>query len=413
MWRHRLLVLVVILATAVFVAAGVYFAPKTYTATAALSATADPAATTSADDLDALRGTIAELSDSRDVLVEVENGLDVERSLQQLRDSVSARWQQGTVNIEIQARDSDPDVAADIANLVAEVLPAHAPAPEVFTFTTSNPAQPPTTYSSPNLLLAIGVGVLLALILSACAALLVDRRTYRLADAESIEQVTAAPVLAHVAPPREPTLQAMDAGTPAADVFRRLRISMEAQASGEPASLVVVTGVVASDLSAWLAANLAISLATVGRLTLLVDGRMVDGDGRPRADEPDTAGLYEVLHGADLDQAVSPGPVPHLSVLPSGQWGVEPHADLIETAFADVMAKAVRRFDAVVVIAPSIDTYDDALIMASGGSLVLAVGEGSIGPERLRAHADRIRSVGARLLGVVLLGRRPERVPVT
>ena len=413
MWRQWWVVLLVVLVTAGAGVAGVVFAPKTYTASATISATADPAATTSSEDLKPLRGTIAELSDSRDVLVEVQADLSVERSLQELRDSVSGRSSDDTVDIVIVAEDGDPDVAAEIANKVAEVLPEHAPTPDLFAFTLSDPAQPPATYSSPNRLLAIGVGALLALILSTCAALLVDRRSYRIEDAESIEEVTAAPVLAHVAPPRKPTLQAMNAGTPAADVFRRLRISMEAQASGDPTSLVVVTGVVASDLNAWLAANLAISLATVGRKTLLVDGRMVDGDERARANEPDTPGLFEVLHGTELDDAVSPGPVSDLMVLPSGHWDGEGHAQLIETAFADVVAKAVRRFDVVVVIAPPIESYDDALIMASGGSILLAVGEGSLGPERLRAHADRVRAVGARLLGVVLLGRRAERVPVS
>jgi hypothetical protein len=35
--------------------------------------------------------------------------------------------------------------------------------------------------------------------------------------------------------------------------------------------------------------------------------------------------------------------------------------------------------------------------------------EASVSANALRAHADRIRAVGARLLGVVLVDREPER----
>ena len=50
-----------------------------------------------------------------------------------------------------------------------------------------------------------------------------------------------------------------------------------------------------------------------------------------------------------------------------------------------------------------------ALYLAVAGPIVLAVVEGSVSANALRAHADRIRAAGARLLGVVLVGRQSER----
>ena len=41
--------------------------------------------------------------------------------------------------------------------------------------------------------------------------------------------------------------------------------------------------------------------------------------------------------------------------------------------------------------------------------MVLAIVESSVSVGALRAHADRVRAVGAHLLGVVLIGRRPAR----
>ena len=154
--------------------------------------------------------------------------------------------------------------------------------------------------------------------------------------------------------------------------------------------------------------NAAISLAHVGRRVLLVDGRMGDRFGRPAEPGPDTPGLHDVLLGADLDQAVSPGPVELLSVLPAGTWADDDPDSLLEQAFDRVMAEAAEQFDVVVVLAPPLDLADDARQMAAGGSLVLAVTEGRVSSSTLRSHAARVRSAGGRILGVVLIGRRTE-----
>src|SRR4051812_37361325 len=409
-WRHKLLVVLILALTAAGVAAGLYFAPKTYSATATVSAAATDSQTAGADDLDALRGTLAELAGSADVLSEVGDRLTVPRSQDQLRREVSGAWIDGTVLVQVTVEDSDPRVAAEIANAVADVLPQHDPSGGAFTFTTTNPARPPLTYSSPNLLLAIGAGTVLGLILALCGALLRDRRGTTLVDAKGAAESAAAPVLAHVFPPRDPTtLPALSPGTAAAAVFRHLRIALEAEASAEPTSKIVVTGVTAGDVNVWLGANLAISLATVGRRVLLVDGRIGDRYGRPIAAAPDTAGLYELLTGADFDAALSPGPVENLTVVPAGDWGGEPTDTLIETRFSDAMAEAAERFDVVVILAPPLDACDDARVMASGGSLLLAVPEGAVPTAELHDHAAQIRSVGIRLLGLVLVSRRAER----
>ena len=97
-------------------------------------------------------------------------------------------------------------------------------------------------------------------------------------------------------------------------------------------------------------------------------------------------------------------------MLPSGRWGGESTDVLVETRFADVMGQAEDRFDIVVVLAPALDTCDDARLMAAGGSMLLTVPEGTVSVASLRAHSQRVRSVGARLLGVILVGRRADRI---
>jgi succinoglycan biosynthesis transport protein ExoP len=409
--RHWLLALTIVIVTGAAVLAGLWAAPKTYVASATVSAAASPDAASTGENLDSLRGSIGELANSEDVIADVASRLSEPRSVEDLRQSVSGRWVGGTILVEVEVSDSDPRMAAEIANTVADVLPLYDPSSGAFLFTTSDPARPPATFSSPNLLLGVGVGAVLAVVLAVCGALLRDRRTFGVGDAREVEDLAEAPVLAHLSQPKDPTaLPALYPGTSAADVFRQLRIALEAEASADPVSLVVVTGLGESDVNVWLGANLAVSLANVNRRVLLVDGRVGDLDGRPIAAAPGTAGLYEVLTGTALHSALSPGPVDNLTVLPTGDWGGETAETLLETRFSAVMAEAARRFDVVVVLAPSLGRCDDARVMAAGGSLLLAVPDAGVMQRELRRHVAGVKSVGARLLGVVLVGKRAERM---
>ncbi len=133
------------------------------------------------------------------------------------------------------------------------------------------------------LLVAAGVAVLLAF----AVALARDRRTETVDDANDVENAAVAPLLAHLTAPADLTsMPALRPGSAEADMFRHLRLALEAETSGGPSKKVVVAGVSTGEVDVWLGANAAISLASVGRRVLLVDGRMGDRFGRPGEPEP-------------------------------------------------------------------------------------------------------------------------------
>ena len=255
----------------------------------------------------------------------------------------------------------------------------------------------------------MGLGVLLALGLATAAAVWRDRRTHTVDDAAAVEDAATAPLLAHLTPPRDlTTMPALHPGTGEADLFRHLRLALEAQA-GAGSPRVVVAGITHGDVNVWIGANVALALAGTGQRVLLVDGRMGDRFGTPVEDAPDTPGLYDVLLGADLETAMSPGPVDLLEVLPAGRYGDAQVPELIAQRFVTVMESAATEFDHVVVIGPPLDVCDDSRAMAVDSSIVLALVEGSVSANALRQHADRIRAAGARLLGVVLVAKHSDR----
>jgi succinoglycan biosynthesis transport protein ExoP len=408
LWRQRLLVLVLLLMGGAVVAGGLWLAPKSYESVAGVEAIKEPTATADAAAVDRARRQLAEMADSPALLRDVRRALDLDLSVAELADGVEGRWAPGRTTIEISVLDPDRVLAARVANAVAARLAALSWGDAIVTVTVTERAMAPGMFVDPSLTTVLAGGLGATLLLAVGVALVRDRRTETVDDANDVENAAVAPLLAHLTAPADLTVMpAMHPGSAGADLFRHLRLALEAETGSGPSKKVVVTGVSAGEVGVWLGANAAISLAHVGRRVLLVDGRMGDRFGRPAQPAPDTLGLYDVLMGADLDRAVSPGPVELLSVLPAGTRGDDAPDTLLEQ-FDRVIAEAALQFDVVVVLAPPLDVADDASQMAVGGSLLIAVNEGGVSSSALRSHATRVRAAGGRILGVVLIGRRSE-----
>jgi succinoglycan biosynthesis transport protein ExoP len=409
LWRQRLLVGAVLLLSVAVVAVGLWATPKTYEATSDVEAVKVATAPATSAELDEARQGLARLADSAPVLGAVIPDLDADRTVAELQDEVTATSQPTVSYIKITVREEDRRLAAQIANAVAKELVRRGQGDGVVALTVEERADVPRVFVDPPLGRVLGSGLGAGLLLAILLALARNRRTEIVESATDVENAAVAPLLAHLTAPADlTTMPALRQGSAEADMFRHLRLALEAETSGGPSKKVVVAGVSAGEVDVWLGANAAISLANVGRRVLLVDGRMGERFGRPGQPEPDTPGLFDVLNGADLDRAVSPGPVELLSVLPAGSWtGVLPRS-LLEHAFDGVMAEAAARFDVVVVLAPPLDQADDARQMAVAGSLLIAVPEGGVSATALRAHATRVRTAGGRILGVVLIGRDVE-----
>ena len=407
LWRQRLLLLVVLLAGGAVVAGGLWQSPKTYESTAVVRAMKDPASTADAQAVDRARRDLAEAADSPAVLSSVQQRLAPQRSVAVLAAAVEARWKVDSAFVAITVADRDRALAARIANAAAVRVAGLPSSAGVVTVTVTEPAMMPGTFVNPPLVPLLVAGLLGTLLLAIALALVRDRRTESVNDANDVENAAVAPVLAHLTAPADlTTMPALHRGSAEADMFRHLRLALEAETGSGPSKKVVVAGLGADEVDVWLGANVAISLAHVGRRVLLVDGRLGDRFGRPILPEPDTLGLSDVLMGADLAGAVSPGPVELLSVLPAGTWSDGHHEALLAEAFDDVMAEAAAGFDIVVVLAPPLDAADDARLMAVGGALLLAVPQGSVSTSKLRSCTTRVRTAGGRILGVVLIGRQ-------
>lgn len=417
LWRRRFLALAVLLVMLAAVALGLYFAPKRYTAAATVTASPQQSLRSSAGNLDELEATLAHLVDTDSVLHAIQRNLGTHRPISVLRDEVSGQRVDGTVLIRITAQDSDPRVAAEIANAAADALPLHDPSGGLFLFTSNDRADPPTAFSSPDVKLLGAVGAVLGVVLAVAAALVRDAAARTVDSPGELRAASGADVLAVV--PRPPDPAGMDVLDGDAAPFRAVRVALGIGHTDAVHHTLVVAPAVPDPSDQWFALNLAVALAQVGQRALVVDtqlGTQLDTQaGRPSrhpalTNEDGAPGLFDVLReAAALDTATIAGPVDGVSVLPVGDPGGEAAADLVEMHFHDLLAKLASGYDVVVLSAASPAVSDDARIMAVGGELVLVVPAGRVPAKTLTGIVDELRAVRTRVAGCVLVTSRRRR----
>lgn len=408
LWRRRVVALVVLVVELAALAAWLVASPKSYTATATITATPQSQLLASAGNFDNIEQTLAALVNSRPVLADVVGRLHPPRSIDTLRDEVSGQQVTGTVLIRITVTDSDPHLAASIANGVADDLPLHDPSSGLFLFSDAGRATPPSGFSSPDLTVALLAGIALGIVLAIAAALVRESVVGTVDTGDQLAQVVGAPVLGRISRPADPmAVSVLNGNKAATSEFRALRVALEFASSEEPARTVVLASATPDRTDAWLAVNLATALAQVRYRVLLVDADFAEHARHPALDLSKRPGLTEVLRGAvPIREALVPGPVEGLSVLPVGAANGNSPASLVELRFHSFMAQLGDDFDIVLVLAAPLVESDDARIMAVGGRLLVSVPSGRVRSKELRRLVDGLEQVRVPLLGAVLMGAR-------
>ena len=405
LWRHKFAVAAVLLLSGLLVAANLMFATRSYTADAVVSFSSSSAAANQTG-IDGVGATISTVAATRDVLNDVSFRLHGARSALMLANQVSAAWVQGTILVQISATDTDPRMAADIANLVADNLQSHLPRTLAITLSTTESASVPQSPSSPDTKLVLGAGGLLALILAALVALWRDRTTSRVGTHSEVEVATRLPVLARMTDDPAPSaLPALYPGGAGEVGFRRLRVALAAAGRDRDMSRLTVVGTSSTSqhVDVWVASNLAIALVQLPRRALLIDGRRFPEWGPPLPTANGGQGLREALRGTDLESLIVPGPLENLDLLPAGTQDPPTTESGLEAGFERLMDKAVTNYDVVIVLAPPLELSDDALVLSTGSLPLLVVSDGCVTSAALAQATDDLRSIGAEPLGSILV----------
>ncbi|NYF99044.1 capsular exopolysaccharide synthesis family protein [Janibacter cremeus] len=365
-------------------------------------------------------GVFALTSDDLETYVSI---LDTPAVLEPLREeldmepghpiSVRASVTGSTSILNITARASDPQEAADVANeagpqlgaVAGEFSTLLASSGQKVVSTPIEPAVAPSRPTSPDPVRNIGLGLLAGLVLGIGLAFLRHALDTKVRGEEDIRAHSDAPMLA---------------GLPLEQTPKRGLISLEDQPHGRHAEAVrrlrtnlmfidvttgrhsfVVTSAVPGEGKTTTAVNLALAMADSGRRTLLVDADLRNPSVARTLGMEGSVGLTTVLLGeADEHEVIQSWGSAGMDVLPAGPIPPNPSELLGSAPMEALLTSLVQQYDFVLIDSPPVVPVIDAVVIERlTGGLLMVVGVDRTRKKDLAAALRQLETVGARVSG--------------
>lgn len=322
----------------------------------------------------------------------------------------------GSALLKIVTNSTSPAVAQQSAEAYYEALAQRANAGQIgfrnlVTVLQIESPGLPTSPVSPRKKLTLGAGVVIGLLLGVAAAWAREVYSGKIETADSLRQVSGAPVFGEIPDSRRvPAVASTDALfadqrlRPVVEAVRDLGVALQLTNYNEDS--ILVTSPEGQHGKTTLAFSLALSLARSGLPTLLVDadlrrGRLEEMFSEEQLPIRKSPGLADVLRGLPAEQAIQPTMFENLSLLASGELLDDPNV-IIDAAFPATL-KALESRYAVVVDSTPLIPINDARIMAKFCDITLiVVAAGTMTRRQLRNAVDRLKIIGVEPTAVVL-----------
>ncbi|MEX0585495.1 MAG: polysaccharide biosynthesis tyrosine autokinase, partial [Pirellulales bacterium] len=190
-------------------------------------------------------------------------------------------------------------------------------------------------------------------------------------------------------------------GSQMAEAYRAVRTALLSGTRHQSHQMIQVTSPNPGDGKSTLSTNLAVSIARAGKNVLLVDADLRRPNVHKLLGLENDVGVTSVVEGGlDFDDAIQPGPLPHLDVMTSGPRETNRAELLLSPRFAEMLNALRERYDYVIIDTPPVLAVSDPAAigaMVDGVMLVLRINR------QARLHAVRAREtldlVGAKLIG--------------
>jgi len=340
------------------------------------------------------------------------NEAAVERALAQSKQDIQGinrkEFQLGILEREVQQnrnlydmfvnRLKETNATGDLQSTIARVV---------------DPATLPSGAFAPDKRQIVGVSAVIALVISALLALLLDRLTNALNSTSDVENRLGVPALGVLQKIKGFTNKKgfvselaffNDTQSTFAEAVRTVRTSVLMSALDEPHKVVVITSSVPEEGKTTLSFNLACALGQVKKV-LLVDGDLRRPKiGKLVGRDSKMPGLADLVAGhAQVSQCVFFDERAGIHLLPAGTVPPNPLELLSSKRFEDVINKLKEAFDIVLIDSAPLQLVSDAQVLSQFASSVIYVVKADATPYQVAQNGlKKLRRVNAPLLGVVL-----------
>ena len=240
-----------------------------------------------------------------------------------------------------------------------------------------------------------------------------DLLDHRLKSVEEIASVLQLPVLGalpHFGDAQDKSqigrLVALTPRSIAAEAIRTLRTALHFGLAGRDVKCIVVTSPSPGDGKSTVASNLAIALSQADQRVLLIDADLRKPTQHLIFEVPATRGLGSVLTDRrPVEEAIVPGVLDSLDVLPCGPLPANPVELLNNGFFADMLNKLRERYDRIIIDSPPVMPVADARVIAALGDATILVLRAERTTRRIGLAArNELWRVRATRIGVVVNG---------
>ena len=269
---------------------------------------------------------------------------------------------------------------------------------------------------SPKIPLNLALGGFLGILLGAGTALLLESMNQSLKNVEEANRLLGFPLLGAIPQYGEKNPKHRQEGrqelplldnpySPVSTSFEMLQTNLGFTLSDKELRVILLTSSTPGEGKSFVAANLALAAAHVGRRVLLVDADM----RRPRQHRvweiPNLLGLSNILAGqTQLKNAVQEVS-PQVNMLPAGKIPPNPVALLDSQRMADLIAEARNDYDFVIIDTPPLTAVTDPLIVGKYvDGLLLVVRPGKVEYSAVKSSKLLLNHGKVPILGMVVNG---------
>ncbi|MGO1971708.1 MAG: polysaccharide biosynthesis tyrosine autokinase [Propionibacteriaceae bacterium] len=366
------------------------------------------------------------------VLQPVIDELGLDDSVAELAERVEASVITETVVVTISVDDHSPTRAALIANTIAdefstiapELEPARADETAVVRVTVINPAAIPLHASSPSLKFNTALGLLAGLALGLGAAVFREFADRRIRGEGDLRAITPAPVIGHVPIDEDaqthPLIVGANAHGARAEAIRQVRTNLQFLPVRAGRRSYVITSSLPGEGKSATAMNLALMLAETGQRVCFVEADLRRPSGGRYLDLESSVGLTNILIStADRADVTQPWGPNGMDVILSGPIPPNPSELLAGERMERLVRELEIDYDVVIVDSPPLLPVTDGAILArwcAGAIVLVGTGRKAVTRTDLQHSLEKLDTVGATLLGVVLNRlpvKGPDAVPIS
>jgi len=333
-----------------------------------------------------------------------------------LGDQITATVPLDTVLIEVAVSNTDPKVAAAVADAVGQQFTLTVADLESVSKGNSSPVKvsivsaptTPVTPISPKPTRNLALGVVLGLLLGLGLALLRDLLDTTIKGEKDCAEVTDATVLGAISfdsdAPKHPLIVQVDPHSPRAEAFRTLRTNLQFVDVANQARSMVFTSSLPGEGKTTTTANLAITMAASGARVCIVEGDLRRSRLLEYLGMEGSVGLTNVLIGqAALGDVLQQFGDTSLYILGSGSTPPNPSELLGSPTMIQTLRELESRFDFVIIDSPPLLPVTDAAVLSTiAGGTVVVVGAGLVNRDHLTKSLQSLNAVNGRVLGLVL-----------